>query len=163
MNVQALLVRRRGILATLGIAVVACATLLIASPAQAGSGRVVISIGNRHTADCGLTYRPSYAEVEYARGFERGERQGYDEGFRDALAGRHFCNDVATCSGSRYFQDGFARGFAKAYAAGFEKGRCERIERERRAREVHHHHPHHHGHDRYVHNHGYAPRSWGRR
>jgi hypothetical protein len=170
MNVQALLVRRRGMLATLGVAAVAAASLLTASPAQAGSGSIMISIGNRPSIDCRpapickpvCAPKPSFAEIEYARGFERGECDGFDAGYRDGLAGRSFCNNVSTCSGSRYFQDGFERGFAKAYSTGFEKGRYERIERERCERErferERHVHGHSHGHG---HAHGFA--RWSRR
>jgi hypothetical protein len=161
MNVQGRSVRRRGMLATLGVAAVAAASMLIASPAQAGNGRIVISFGSRPQLNCRPEpiCKPSYSEIEYARGFERGECDGFDAGYRDGVAGRIFCNHVETCSGSRYFQNGFERGFAKSYSAGFEKGRCERLERERRERERHvHNHGHSHGH---AHGHGHS--RWARR
>ena len=90
-----------------------------------------------HGVDCSCS--SCFAKHEYERGFSRGEAYGANAGYRDGLAGSHFCADSRDelRDNSRFYRDGYFAAFGKAYRIAYERGCADR------ARASHHHH--HHG------------------
>ena len=109
------------------------ATVLVATPAQADHRApvTIVARGWGHHVDQRPTWRQvrSDADCEFDRGCEKGSERGYNAGYWDGMYGRQCCAEP-TASFARvscYFRDGYINGFTKAYAAGFEKGRCDRV------------------------------------
>lgn len=126
------------------IALAALASPALAEPGNgrwSGGGYVVVNGGNRGSCAPAPAYRPRVmihgdacgcdaccVKREYARGFNRGEAAGSNQGFRDGVNGRPFCaelRDDLRCE-SRAYQDGYMKSFGNAYRCAFEQGRSER-------------------------------------
>lgn len=68
------------------------------------------------------------AKRDFARGLNRGEAAGANQGFRDGINGKAFCADVRDdlCRESQAFRDGYIKAFGDSYRCAYERGRMER-------------------------------------
>ena len=113
--------------------IAAAATVIAAAPARADHCAPITIVAHNwnHQDDCRPTWRQvrSYADCEFDRGSERGSERGFNAGYWDGLYARHYCAEptASFARASCYFRDGYLNGFARSYAAGFEKGRCDRV------------------------------------
>ncbi len=72
--------------------------------------------------------RPSYAQLEYDRGYADAKVAGFVAGQADALAWRPFCDTANVCFDhvSTYYRAGYLAAYACAYKEGYQAGECER-------------------------------------
>jgi len=68
--------------------------------------------------------RPSYAQLEYQRGYADAQCAGFEAGKLDALACRPFCDTVNVCFDrvSVHYRAGYLAAYACAYRDGFSAG-----------------------------------------
>jgi hypothetical protein len=72
--------------------------------------------------------RPTYAQLEYERGFVDAKYAGFEAGKADALNWRPFCDSPNVCFDyvSSYYRSGYLAAYACAYKEGYVAGECNR-------------------------------------